>query len=75
MRTMSIRELRGSLASIAEIVERDGDIVVTRNGRPVAKVVPLERRCSVPSHADLRASMPVMVQASEDLIRSDRERG
>ena len=75
MRTMSIRELRGALTSIGEIVEREGDVVITRHGRPLARLVPLNPCRSAPSHADLRASMPFMGVPSEDLIRADRERG
>ena len=75
MRTMSIRELRASLSSIDEIVERDGDVVLTRNGRPLVRMVPLNPRLTAPSHADLRAGMPYLRVPSEDLIRADRERG
>ncbi len=75
MRTMSIRELRASLSSIDEIVERDGDVLLTRNGRPLLRMVPLNPRLTGPSHADLRAAMPYMGVPSEDLIRADRERG
>jgi prevent-host-death family protein len=75
MRTMSIRELRASLSSIDEIVETDGDVVLTRNGRPLVRLVPLNPCRSAPSHSDLRAGMPYMGVPSEDLIRADRERG
>jgi prevent-host-death family protein len=75
MNTMSIRELRASLSSIGEIVERDGDVVLTRNGRPLVKLVPLTASRSAPSHADLRAGMPFMGVSSEDLVRADRDRG
>lgn len=75
MRTMSIRELRGALSSIDEIVERDGGVVLTRHGRPLVRLVPLNPSRSAPSHADLRAGMPYLGVPSEDLIRADRERG
>ncbi len=75
MRTISIRELRASLSFIDEIVERDGDVVLTRNGRPLVRMVPLNPRLTAPSHADLRATMPYMRVPSEHLIRADRERG
>jgi len=75
MRTMSIRELRASLSSIDEIVERDGDVLLTRNGRPLVRMVPLNPRLAAPSHADLRAAMPYMRVPSEDLVRADRDRG
>ena len=72
---MSIRELRDSLSSISEIVERDGEILLTRHGRGVLKLVPLEARHTAPSHADLRASMPRQSVPSEELVRQDRDRG
>lgn len=75
MRSMSIRELRAALPTIAQIVEREGDVVLTRHGRPLVRVVPLEPRRNAPSHADLRAGMAPMAVASEDLVRADRERG
>ena len=70
---MSIRELRTCLTAIGEILERDGEVVVTRHGRPLAKVVPLNPGRTTPSHADLRAGMPYMEVASEDLVRADRQ--
>jgi prevent-host-death family protein len=75
MRTMSIRELRAALSALEEIVENDGEIVVTRHGRPLAKVVPMSPRCAAPSHAGLRATIPYQTVPAEVLIREDRERG
>ena len=75
MRTMSIREFRDSLSVLEQIVEKDGEILVTRHGRALAKVVPVNPCRPAPSHADLRASMPYQTVPSEVLIREDRERG
>jgi prevent-host-death family protein len=74
MREMSIRELRDSLSSIGEIVEHDGEVLLTRHGRPLVKLVALNPCRTAPSHADLRGSMPRMAVPSEELIRADRER-
>ena len=75
MRNMSIRELREALPSIGEILQKEGDVVITRHGRPLARIVSLEPLRGAPSHAELRASMPRMAIAGEELIREDRERG
>jgi prevent-host-death family protein len=75
MRSMSIRELRDSLSSLQAIVEQEGEVIITRHGRELAKLVPLQPRRGVPSHADLRSSMPFMAAGSEELVRADRERG
>jgi prevent-host-death family protein len=72
MRQMSIRQLREALTSLEEIVDREGEFVVTRHGRPLAKVVSLHPSRKVPSHAGLRASIAPMTTGSEDLIRRDR---
>lgn len=74
MRTMSIRELRDSLSFIGEIADREGEVVLTRHGRPLARLVSLSPNRSAPSHADLRAVMPYMSVPSERLVRADRDR-
>lgn len=73
MRQMSIRQLREALTSLEEIVDREGELVVTRHGRPLAKVVGLNPCRKAPSHADLRASIGRMSVGSEELIRQDRD--
>ncbi len=75
MRTMSIRELRESLPMISEIVEKSGEVLLTRHGHALVRLVPLNPSRSAPTHADLRASMPSMPVPSEDLVRAGRERG
>lgn len=72
MRTMSIRELRDSLSFIGEIADREGEVVLTRHGRPLARLVSLSPTRRAPSHADLRADMPYMAVPSEQLVRADR---
>jgi prevent-host-death family protein len=74
MRAMSIREVRDNLVNIEQVIEREGEVTVTRHGRPVAKIVALRQRGPAPSHADLRASMPRMERPSEELVREDRDR-
>jgi antitoxin (DNA-binding transcriptional repressor) of toxin-antitoxin stability system len=75
MRSLSIRELREALPSIGQMVESEGEVLLTRHGRPLVKLVPLHPPRSAPSHADLRAGMPRMTVSSEELVRADRERG
>ena len=76
MRTMSVREFRGALTALDEIVSREGEIIVTCHGRPLARVVPMTPNSRpAPSHADLRAAIPYQHTSSELLIREDRDRG
>ena len=75
MRRLSIRETRAALGSIESLLRTEGEIVITRHGRPVARVLPVRRR-DLPQHADLRARMEPLRRPSAELIREERdERG
>ena len=48
-RTISQRELRNDSGEIMRAVEAGESFVVTRNGVPLAELIPLKRRTAVPS--------------------------
>lgn len=73
MREVSIRELRDALSSLEQMVEREGELVVTRHGRPLAKVVGLHPSREVPTHAELRAGIAYSPVGSEESIRAERD--
>lgn len=73
MRTMSIREIRAELGRLIEVLEQEGEVVVTRHGRPIARVVPLGPPRKRPRHDELRASMPRLERGSEEVLRTDRD--
>ncbi len=41
MKYMSIRDLRGNTAAVRKSLTRDGEIVVTANGKPIAVLAPV----------------------------------
>lgn len=73
MKEMSIREMRAELGQLGRILETEKELVITRHGTPIARVLPLGPSRARPTHADLRASMPRQERSSEDLIREDRD--
>ena len=73
MRPLSIREVRAALSDIEKLVEVEGELIITRHGRPVARIVPVEERRQMPSLKWLRDSMPEQETPSEVLIREDRD--
>ena len=73
LKTLSIREVRSALSHLDEVVAEAGEVVVTRRGRPLARILPARPRRRIPSRAQLRASMPRLKVPSEVLIRQDRE--
>ncbi len=74
MRQVTVREIRRLLPEIEATLQAEGELILTRRGRPVARLVAVEtahpRR---PSNADLRALMPIQQRTSEELIREDRD--
>jgi prevent-host-death family protein len=73
MRTISIREIRAELGRLGEVLESEGEVVVTRHGRPIARVLPLGPPRKRPRHDELRASMPRLERGSEEVVRADRD--
>lgn len=74
VKTLTIREMRGALGRLDQIVAREGEILVTRRGRAVARLLPVPSTRPMPSHADLRARMGPLRVPSEVLVRQDRDR-
>lgn len=69
---LSIREMRAQLGKLEEILAREPEVVITKRGVPIARLVGISRR-KRPDHADLRARLPHMARSSADLVRSDRD--
>ena len=40
MRSISVREMRAALPRLEQLLAEEGEVVITRNGRPVARVLP-----------------------------------
>ena len=73
MQKLSVREVRAALSRLEDLLEQEGELVITRNGAPIARVLPAVRREGMPSHADLRSRMPRLSVGSEVLIRQERD--
>ncbi len=73
MGEISIRELRDMLAQMEDVLARRGELLITRRGKPVARLLPVEEETSRISHADLRARMSCPSVSSADLLRKDRD--
>lgn len=73
MKTLSIREMRNLLGQLDTVVLESGEVTVTRNGKPIARVMPLPGQKPKPNHADLRNQMQPLTTASESLVRIERD--
>lgn len=66
---MTVRELRNHGARVLRRVERGESLVVTRDGEPVVRVVPLRRRAA--RVEDLIARRKSLPEVDVDRLRSD----
>ncbi len=74
MKKLSIRETRQVLGRIDVVLRDEGDLVITRRGRPVARVVPASTQPRpMPSHQALRASTRRLTRPSEVVLREERD--
>jgi antitoxin (DNA-binding transcriptional repressor) of toxin-antitoxin stability system len=62
------------LPDIEAALPAEGEMVLTRRGRPIARLVPIAPELPVgPPNADLRAMLPMQVVPSEVLLRQERD--
>ena len=54
MKKLTIREIRQSLSHLDRLLAVEEEVIITRRGDPIAKVVQVGRKRSIPSHRDLR---------------------
>lgn len=73
MKELNVREMREAIGRLDEIVGEAGELVVSRRGRAIARVLPMPGRRPRPDHADLRARTPRLARTSAALIRSERD--
>ncbi len=77
MRKVSVREARAEMARLLEAVEAGEEVVITRRGDPVARLVGLDaespREISFPSRSKLRESLPPSKRPSSRLVHELRE--
>jgi prevent-host-death family protein len=74
MKHVGIKETRQQLPDLIDRVEAGEEIVITRQGRPVARLVPAPRpRKFLPSLAEFRKRMGRPGTPAERLLREERD--
>jgi antitoxin (DNA-binding transcriptional repressor) of toxin-antitoxin stability system len=73
MMRLSIREARQSLSKIEQLLNLEGGVTITRRGKEIARVLPINREVSIPSHRKLREQSLLQKRGSELLVRADRD--
>lgn len=58
--TVNVHEAKTNLSKLVERAERGEEIVIARNGRPVAKLVPIQRRFPITGIGSLEGEVEVL---------------
>jgi prevent-host-death family protein len=72
MKSITVRETRQGLSRLEELLA-EGEVTITRRGKPVARLLPIGGSRPVPSHKDLRDCLPRLRRGSERLQREERD--
>lgn len=73
MKKLTIREARQSLSHLDRLLAVEGEVMITRRGKAIARVVQIGPKRPIPSHRDLREGMRRLRKGSEKIIREDRD--
>jgi antitoxin (DNA-binding transcriptional repressor) of toxin-antitoxin stability system len=73
MKELNVREMRAAIGRLDDLVASAGELIVSRRGKAIARILPVSRRQPRPDHADLRARMPRLSSPSAALIRDERD--
>ena len=76
MRAMSLAQAKAHLSELLNAVESGEEVVITRHGRPVARVVPaspLKQPLPVQRLAKLRHQVPAWKNSSAESLRELRD--
>jgi prevent-host-death family protein len=76
MTEVSVAEAKAHLSKLLDRVERGEEVVITRRGRPVAKVSGIQRKLEPIDFAALRAfrdSMPMQKESAGEFMRRLRD--
>lgn len=76
MGKVTLADAQARLSSLVDQVEAGDEIVMTRRGRPVARIVPEEKpKQPLKSLGEFRSRMPRWRKPSAELLREMREEG
>lgn len=76
MATINLADAKAHLSELVDRVEAGEWIVITRRGKPVARLAPVispRKRIDVALLQSLTSTMPPQTQSAADLVRSMRD--
>lgn len=72
MQTISIRDIRNALGHLDTLLNEAGELIITRHGEAIARILPIEGKRSRPTHQELQRLTKELSVSSEKMIRGMR---
>ena len=73
MKELSITAMRANIGRLDELLDEAGELIISRRGKPIARVLPVSQHRQWPSHADLRERTAKLSKSSANLTRAERD--
>ena len=73
MQTLNIRDMRNALGHLETLVNASGELIITRHGEAIARVLPIQGKRSRPTHKELHALTKKLSTSSEKILRDMRD--
>lgn len=73
MQILSIREVRSALGRLGEILDTNNEIIITKHGEAIARILPIKGKHIRPTHDELRTLTKKLSVPSETLLREERD--
>lgn len=73
MQKLSIREMRNALGHLDTLVNAAGELVVTRHGEAIARILPIHGNRARPTHEELHKLTKKSSISSEKMLREFRD--
>lgn len=70
---INVKEARSRLSSLLDRVERGEEVIITRRGKKIARLVPTESHGGLPSLKDFRGEISVSGQAISQTVVDQRD--
>lgn len=73
MQTLNIREIRNALAHLDELLNSTDEIIVTKHGEAIARILPMRGKHVRPTHEELHRLTRKLSVPSEKILRNERD--
>jgi antitoxin (DNA-binding transcriptional repressor) of toxin-antitoxin stability system len=73
MQILSIREVRGALGHLDELFDTTDEIIITKHGEAIARILPMKGKHSRPTHEELHCLTKKLSTPSEKVLRKERD--